>query len=157
MFSRQGGLCNTPQTDQHGTIHTSGIGILTVEDLDTRTCGLRREKMYNGWDGVNELINMRDQVFHRNLDKIALAPGVESPHTVKTAIVCPPAIYGPGRGTGNKRSTQLYVLASTVLERGKAIKVGEGKYIWHTVHIYDLSEVYLELVEGEVAGDGVAA
>ncbi|KAE8143719.1 hypothetical protein BDV38DRAFT_276800 [Aspergillus pseudotamarii] len=45
----------------------------------------------------------------------------------------------------------MSVLASTVLQRGKGIQVGERKNIWHSVHVHDLSEVYLAQVEAAVA------
>ena len=137
-------------------IYTSGMGILTVEDLSAKTCGIRREKEYDDWDGIHELINLPDHAFHRNVDKIILNATQGSTKNFKTAIVCPPAIYGSGRGTGNTRSTQVYILASTVLKRGKGIQVGEGKNIWHEVHIQDLSNVYLALAEAAAVGGGRA-
>ncbi|KAB8272819.1 hypothetical protein BDV30DRAFT_227032 [Aspergillus minisclerotigenes] len=75
-------------------IHTSRIGIRTVKDLEGKACRQQRQKAYNNRDGMNDLINMPDQALHRNLDKIALSPGLDPLATVKTAIVCPPAIHG---------------------------------------------------------------
>jgi hypothetical protein len=40
--------------------HTSRVGILTVEDLSAKTCGIRYEKEYNDWDGIYELVNLPD-------------------------------------------------------------------------------------------------
>ncbi|KAJ6032889.1 Nucleoside-diphosphate-sugar epimerase [Penicillium canescens] len=48
-------------------IHTSGTGILTVEDQDVGTYGIERPKQYNDWDGVSELVNLRADAFHPNV------------------------------------------------------------------------------------------
>jgi nucleoside-diphosphate-sugar epimerase len=71
---------------------------------------------------------------------------------VKTAIVCPPTIYGPGRGPDNQRSVQIYNSAKYFLENQQAFKVGKGDNIWHYVHVQDLSNLYLLL--GEAAASG---
>ncbi|KAE8380919.1 hypothetical protein BDV26DRAFT_302415 [Aspergillus bertholletiae] len=137
-------------------IHTSGMGILTVEDLTAKTCGTRREKQYDDWDGVSELVTMPDSAFHRNVDKIVLEAAERFSDSMKTAIVCPSAIYGLGRGTGNTESTQVYVLAKTVITRGKGLQVGEGQNIWHSIHVHDLTNLYIALVEAAAEGGGSA-
>lgn len=70
--------------------------------------------------------------------------------------VCPPTIYGPGRGPGNKRSHQVPELARCTLEQGHGIKVNAGKTIWTHVHVQDLSDVYLKLVENAASGGSLA-
>ncbi|KAF4912791.1 hypotheticall protein [Colletotrichum viniferum] len=120
-------------------IHTSGTGILTFEDGRAKTCGTHRTKVYDDWDDkiVTETIGLPSKNF-------------------KTAIVCPCCIYGPGRGPGNTKSTQVYTLATTVLERGKGIRIGDGENIWHQIHIQDLSNLYLALAEAAASGGGKA-
>jgi len=137
-------------------IHTSGTGILTVEDDRAKTYGIERPKEYNDWEGIDELIHLPDDAFHRNVDKIILGAGQRAPDAVKTAVVCPCTIYGPGRGPGNNKSAQVYWLTSAVLKRQKGLLVGQGKNIWHEVHVQDLSDVYLALGEAAVAGGGKA-
>lgn len=133
-------------------IHTSGTGILTYEDGRAKTCGIRREKVFNDWSGVSELINLPSDAFHRNVDSIVTSTISESPKNFKTAIVCPCCIYGEGRGPGNKSSTQVYTLATHILKRGKGFMVGEGKNVWHYVHIRDLSKLFILLTDAAVAG-----
>ncbi|KAL2010369.1 hypothetical protein VTN00DRAFT_6176 [Thermoascus crustaceus] len=137
-------------------IHTSGTGVLTWEDQRAKTFGIERPKEYNDWDGVGEVTSLPDDAFHRDVDKIILAAGEASPESVKTAIVCPPCIYGPGRGPGNTRSIQAYTLSASVLKTKKGILVGQGKNVWHQVHIQDLSNIYLALGEAAAAGGGNA-
>lgn len=137
-------------------IHTSGTGILTFEDFRASTYGEYRAKEYNDWDGIGEVTSLPDDALHRIVDKIVLEAGKSAPDRVKTAIICPPTIYGPGRGPGNTRSIQAYTLAKETLKRKKGIQVGPGKNIWHSVHVQDLSDLYLAVGESAVAGDGKA-
>jgi len=111
--------------------------------------------VYNDWDGVGELVTLPDQAAHRVVDKIVLATSANNSH-IKTAIVCPPTIYGPGRGPDNQRSDQVYKGASCILQRKKGFMPGKGKNIWHQVHVQDLSELYLLLGEAAVSGGGKA-
>ncbi|EAW12617.1 putative nucleoside-diphosphate-sugar epimerase [Aspergillus clavatus NRRL 1] len=137
-------------------IHTSGTGILTVEDFRNNTWGIERTKEHNDWDGVDELLNLPDDSLHRNVDTIIIGAGQRAPDSVKTAIVCPPTIYGPGRGPGNQKSVQAYWLAAAVLKRKQGLLVGQGKNTWHQVHVQDLSDVFLALGEAAAAGGGQA-
>ncbi|RSL52154.1 hypothetical protein CEP54_011071 [Fusarium duplospermum] len=61
-------------------------------------------------------------------------------------------MYGQGRGPVNKRSIQIPELAKVTLQRGKGLQVGEGLSRWGNVHIQDLSQLIIRLVEKAVAG-----
>jgi len=137
-------------------IHTSGTGILTIEDQRACSYGIGRPKEYNDWEGVSELLNLPSDAFHRNVDEIIIAAGKRDPSSVHTAIVCPPCIYGKGRGTGNTKSFQAYRLSAAVIKRGKGFLVGKGENVWHQVHVQDLSQVYLALGSAAAAGGGKA-
>ncbi|KAJ5716386.1 hypothetical protein N7493_008297 [Penicillium malachiteum] len=137
-------------------IHTSGTGILTVEDQRAKSYGIERPKEYNDWEGVGELVNLPADAFHRNVDEIIINTGKQNPNSVRTAVVCPPTIYGPGRGPVNQKSIQAYLLAAAVLKRGKGFLVGKGENVWHQVHVQDLSNVYLALGDAAAEGGGKA-
>lgn len=137
-------------------IHTSGTGALMVEDMRASTWGIDRPKQYDDWEGVDELLNLPDDAIHRAVDKIIIEAGRKDPDLIQTAIVCPPSIYGPGRGPGNQKSVQTYWFAEAVLKRGKGFLVGEAKNIWHYVHIHDLSDLYLRLGEAAATNGGNA-
>lgn len=93
---------------------------------------------------------------HREVDKIILGASKKSPESVKTAIVCPPCINGAGRGPSKGTSIQAYALAEYVLKRKQGIQVGQGKNIWHQIHVHDLSALYKLLGEAAAAGGGNA-
>lgn len=137
-------------------IHTSGTGILGIDDLQRGAIGQPLEKVYDDWDGINEVTHLPDQAWHRDVDKIVLAAHEQSGGKVNTAIVCPPTICGPGRGVGNKKSDQVYDLAKAIMKRGKGFVIEDGKNTWTTVHVHDLSEVYLKLTEAAAEGGGKA-
>lgn len=137
-------------------IHCSGTGILTFADIDRESYGTSSEKVFDDWDGIKELTSLPDHALHRNVDKIVLAAGALNPSTVKTAIVSPPTIYGPGRGPGKQSSHQVPQLSKRTLEQGHGIQVGEGKTFWTSIHVRDLSDLFLKLTEAAAAGGGNA-
>lgn len=94
-----------------------------------------------------------DDAPHRPVDKVVLEAGSEK---VKVAIVCPATVYGVGRGPGSTRSHQVYNLAQHILESGQGIKIGSGDTFWNNIHVYDLSNLYLAIVEAAAAGGGTA-
>ena len=107
---------------------------------------------------VAEISIPKDSAPHRPVDKVVLAAAAATASSsIKTAVVCPSLIYGQGRGPGNRRSMQAYELSRLVLERGAGFVVGGEAYMWFHVHIYDLSRLYLSLLEAAVAGGGEAS
>ena len=90
------------------------------------------------------------------MDKIILDASKSDPKhepRIKTAIICPPFIYGTGTGPIRKRSVQLPELVLSSLRYGKAFTVNEGENVWHHVHISDLANAYILLVE-DALSDG---
>ncbi|KAI5245573.1 NAD(P)-binding protein [Aureobasidium subglaciale] len=132
-------------------IHTSGTGILMYTDLDQKMFGEDATKIHDDWDNVKEMITgIPDHAPHRNVDKIVQSARDED--NVKSAIVCPPCIYGPGRGPGNQTSVQVPSLARCTIQQGQGIQVGAGKTFWTQIHVQDLSDLYLKLVEAASNG-----
>jgi hypothetical protein len=132
----------------------------------------KQVKVFDDWDKLKEVIsfpgkpmplhspptlhflfmfmNSKDSHSHLPADKVPLS--ITSPH-IKTAIVCPPTIFGRGRGTGSQRSKQIPGLAALTLDRGAEIKIPAGvKAFWNNIHVYDLSRLYLLLIDA--AADG---
>lgn len=127
-------------------IHTSGTGVLLGDDLKANTFGIARDHIFNDLSDVAEVTSLPENPL-RAVDDLVLTAGTKHCDLVKTAIVCPPTIYGKGRGPCNNRSHQVPALCKATLDRGHGIKVNEGQNIWGNVHIQDLSKLYLSLVE----------
>lgn len=134
-------------------IHTGGTGILTYTDADAERYGEESQKIYNDVDGVGELTTLPDHAFHRNIDKIVLEAGTRQPDVVRTALLCPPTIYGAGRGPCNTRSRQAYELGRATLENKKAPVLGKGLTWWNNVHVADLARCFRLVVEAAVRHD----
>jgi nucleoside-diphosphate-sugar epimerase len=64
--------------------------------------------------------------------------------------VFPPIIYGRGRGIIKQRSIQIPELARVTIETGRAIQVGKAESTWSNVHISDVSDLFVKLVEKAV-------
>jgi len=118
--------------------------------------GEASDNIYDDLEGVGKVTSLPDDAPHRVVDKMVLAAESETGGKVKSAIVCPPTIYGLGRGPGNQRSHQLPELARCTLEKGYGVQVNAGKTYWSNVHVHDLSDLYLKLVEEAAAGGALA-
>ncbi|KAH6884851.1 hypothetical protein B0T10DRAFT_577225 [Thelonectria olida] len=134
-------------------IHLSGSDILCGDEIEASRYGTKSDKIYDDWEGIDELTSPKHNAPHADVDSVVLGLGAR---TGRTAIVCPPTIYGPGRGPGNKRSIQIPELAMYALKRGAAPYVEAGENIWNTVHLHDLSNLFLKLVEDAVKVGGAA-
>ncbi|KAL3420444.1 hypothetical protein PVAG01_08943 [Phlyctema vagabunda] len=146
------GLARHSEDNPGYWIHVSGTGILTTEDFVAERYGEASDKVFDDWENVDELTSLPDNAFHRNVDKVVLAIGERNTKTVKTAIVCPPTIYGAGRGAISRRSMQVPDLAKAMFMAGKAPVLGNGKTLWNNVHVTDLSNIFLSLAEAAAAG-----
>ncbi|KAJ5555759.1 hypothetical protein N7535_008192 [Penicillium sp. DV-2018c] len=133
-------------------LHTGGTGILTWEDTDKNEYGNKSEHVYNDWDGVDELLNLPDHAFHRNVDKLVLEAAAKHGDVLKTALVCPPTIYGKGRGPVSQRSRQVYEMAKLTIRLQKGPIIGAGQSRHNHVHVHDLSDLYALLVDAAIAG-----
>lgn len=70
----------------------------------------------------------------------------------KTAIIFPPIIYGEGRGVTKQRSVQIPELSRVAIETRQVVQVGKGESTWSNIHIADLSDLFVRLVEKAVQG-----
>lgn len=124
----------------------SGTSILTWYDAQNHRHGEAPipEQKYEDVTDIERLISLPDEAHHRNVDKIVQASVSDA---VKPLIVCPPTIYGTGRGPVNTRSVQVPNLALGTLEKGFAPFVGAGKTEWDHVHIDDVVDLILKLVD----------
>lgn len=133
-------------------LHTGGTGILTYQDSDADRLGEWSEKEYNDWSGVQELVTLPDHAFHRHVDKLVLTAAADHFAKVKVALVCPPTIYGRGRGPISGRGRQVYELGKLTLQKQYAPIIGHGKSRWNHVHVADLSDLFVALVDAAIAG-----
>ncbi|KAI1827908.1 nucleoside-diphosphate-sugar epimerase [Xylaria intraflava] len=129
-------------------IHVCGTGMLQWYDWDNNRYGQAPlpEQKYHDIDTVDRIISIPHHAYHRDCDEIVLAANEAS--GVRTLIVSPPTIYGPGRGPVNQRSIQVYNMTKFTLENGFApIMAGGGSPEWDNVHIHDLGTFFVLAVD----------
>jgi len=82
-------------------------------------------KIYNDVTDIVQITSLGPSYLHGPCDVAVLSTGNEL--KVPTAIVCPPAIYGIGKGPVKTRNGQLPFLGEEILKRGKGFMINEGK------------------------------
>jgi len=70
---------------------------------------------------------------------------------IRTAVICPTMVYGPGRGLG-RDSDQIPKLAIKAREVGAGVYIGRGENIWSNVFIDDLATLFFLVLEGASSG-----
>ena len=129
-------------------IQVSGASVLSIPDIVNGTFGQKRNKVYSDVDGADEVRDLIQQnAARRVVDNMIL--NMVGP---KTALIFPPIIYGQGRGPIKQRSVQIPELARVAIQSGKTVQVGKGQSTWSNVHISDVSDIFVKLIEKAVQG-----
>ncbi|KAF2843991.1 NAD(P)-binding protein [Plenodomus tracheiphilus IPT5] len=144
------GLASSHSKEKPGFwLHTGGAGILCWETMrDDKKLGEWSDREYNDWTDVANLTELPSDAFHKNVDDVVLSSGSDS---LKTAILCPPTIYGRGRGPSHTRSRQAYELAHLILSEEIIPIIGQGEARWNNVHVSDLAQLFVLLTEAALA------
>ncbi|KAJ5645904.1 hypothetical protein N7490_002276 [Penicillium lividum] len=119
---------------------------------------------YDDWHGVRKLTAvpspgteeddcLPDWAAHRDVDMTILNGYRSYPGIVRTAIVCPPTVYGPSRFPLPTRSIQLPRLLHVFLRRRRAFTIKNNENMWNMIHTQDISEMYVLLTEAAVDQD----
>lgn len=125
-------------------IHTSGADVL--QDGLSPLFG-PSDKVYGDISNIDEINELDNSQPHREADKIILSIEELNPEFVKTVIICPPNIFGFGRGLGNTISAQVPVLVTLALANKQPVTVYSGRSLWNQIHVQDLGALYLLLLE----------
>ncbi|KAM0712334.1 hypothetical protein Q7P37_011429 [Cladosporium fusiforme] len=135
-------------------LHLSGTGI--VSDWTTTNLsqlGTLNPKIWSDISSINEIKSLPARALHRNTERILHATAAKHGDRVHIAIMCPPDIYGKGKGLGKTQSAfvPLYVREIRKLG-GRVFYYGDGTNTRSWVHVDDLMRVYLRVVEAAAAG-----
>ncbi|KAH6692714.1 hypothetical protein F5X68DRAFT_201453 [Plectosphaerella plurivora] len=134
-------------------IQISGASLLAAGELADKnfTPGEPSDTIFDDLDGVADIHDIVRRHPARAVDNFILFTAANAP-SINTALVIPPIIYGRGRGPANQRSMQIPDLAKATIERGRGLQLGRGQSRWGNVHVQDLSDLFVKLVEKAVAG-----
>ncbi|KAF9048745.1 hypothetical protein BJ165DRAFT_1053961 [Panaeolus papilionaceus] len=126
-------------------IHTSGTGVLS-DDAQGR---FATDKIYSDMN-IPQLESLPQTQPHRVVDLSLVEADKEG--YVKTFIILPCTIYGIATGPlvdaglQNAHSQQIPTLVRLSVDRRRAGMVGEGKNIWNNVHIDEVADLYILLL-----------
>ena len=129
-------------------IHTSGTGVL-LEDVRGKKGS---NNIYNDLD-PDPINNLADEQPHRHVHLFIINATDANP-LLKSVIVLPSTIYGIGTGLFNRTSIQIPTLIRAALKRKKAETIGPGEATWDSVHIIDLVDAYMILLDQLLAAYG---
>jgi len=124
-------------------IHTSGTCVLE----DNTKGQFSSERIYSDLD-IEAIRALPVTNFHRDVDTYI----DENNKSAELIVVCPPNIYGLGSGPFNRHSVQIPALIKGMIKAGKAITVGKNLNIWNNIHIDDLANFYVLLLEKALEG-----
>lgn len=146
------GLTSSTRSKPAHWIQISGASLLGAPEIASKTFGEPTSLVYNDLDRAADIRAHIRKYPARAVDNFVLDVAAKT-DDVRTALVPGGIIFGPGRGPVKGRSVQVPELSRIALQRGKAVQVGRGLSVWGSVHIHDLSGLFLLLVEKAVAGD----
>lgn len=123
--------------------------MLSISDIVSGRFGEGFDKVYGDVDDANEIRNIvKQNAAKRVMDDYVL----NKVSNLKTALIFPPIIYGQGRGPVKGRSVQIPELSRLAIETRETVQVGKGEATWSNVHIADVAEVFVKLVEKAIEG-----
>lgn len=143
----------TKKTNAHW-IQISGATVLACAEIASKTFGEPSSTTWSDLDSAAFWAQV-EKYPSRAVDNYIRETAANDADKIATALLVGPIILGAGRGPGNRRSIQIPELARTAIARRKAWQVGRGLAEWDHVHVRDLSDITLRLVERAVqGGDG---
>jgi|GEM_PF-100271 len=132
-----GGLKGTNKT----LIHTSGSSVVADEGS-----GEPSEHVFEDDTPYTPVPGKADRVAIDHFVRNSAREGI------RALVVCPTMIYG--RGLGMKRdSQQVPFLIQESLKRKAGVHIGRGLNTWSNIHIEDLTELYLQVLEHAKPGE----
>jgi nucleoside-diphosphate-sugar epimerase len=119
--------------------------------------GKLQPKIWSDIEDIDTITSLPDTALHRNIEKIVVqAAAAEHGDRLKTAIICSCGVYGQGKGLGKRQSSMVPLYYAEIMKKRRAFYTNEGGNTRSWVHIDDLMNVYLKLVEAAVCGGGKA-
>ncbi|KAF2175102.1 NAD(P)-binding protein [Zopfia rhizophila CBS 207.26] len=136
-------------------IFLSGTGMLSDWQSETYL-GKLNPKIWSDIKDMDEITSRPDSELHRITEKIVQEAAAKHGDKLKTAIMCPPDIYGRGKGLAKTGSVMVPVFVNEAKNVGRVFYTGQGTNTRGWVHIDDLMRLYLKVVEAAAGGGGNA-
>ncbi|OQE34883.1 hypothetical protein PENCOP_c015G06984 [Penicillium coprophilum] len=129
-------------------LQVTGASVLAGPEIDKNSYGEPSDQIFDDLDNAADLRDIiRAYKNRRVVDNYILDLDSGGP---KTAIIFPPIIFGTGKGPVNQRSVQVPSLARAALLQRVGLYLGRGLSRWGVVHVSDLANLFVKLVENAV-------
>ena len=133
-------------------LHLSGTGIVS-DWVDEQYLGKTNPKIWSDISSIDEIRNLSPRALHRNTEIILHDTVRDQSDKINIAIMCPPDIYGKGKGLAKTHSALVPMYVQEIQNLGgKAFYYGEGENVRSWVHIDDLMGLYLKVIEAAASG-----
>ncbi|KAH7018759.1 nucleoside-diphosphate-sugar epimerase [Ilyonectria destructans] len=129
-------------------IHLGGTGIIA----DTSTPGEIISKIGSDIDDIDAIWSLPLARFHRPTELLIQKAWTQHGGRLKTAVVCPPHIHGKGTGPSNTSSFYVPAFYQETVKAGAPFYVNSGSNVYSRVHVEDVGQVFLKLIEAAAAG-----
>lgn len=133
-------------------IHLTGTGCISDEREQTWE-GHFNPRVWNDIEEIQELYNLPDSARHHIIDRDIMDASTD---LLRTAIICPPDIYGQNTGIGNRATFLVPEYVNVLLERKEAFYLGAGENMRAVTHIADVVDLFLILLAKALEGGGNA-
>jgi nucleoside-diphosphate-sugar epimerase len=136
-------------------IHLSGTGILSdFKDPDGKSYrGRENPKRYSDVADIGEVTSRSSGSLHQHTDLRIQEYADKYDDVMRTAIICPPDIYGRGYGPVKTSSVYFPAFVKEIKKLGYAFYCNEGANLRGWVHIDDLMQVYVKIIEAAAIHD----
>lgn len=132
-------------------IHTSGTSVIGDETFENKGPST---KIYSDEKSIDEINSLPLEQPHRPVDAIILGINERNPN-IETAIISPSTIFGQSNGYDRVISIQIPYLIELSVANDQAFSVYSGNYIWSRVHITDLGDLYLQILDNFIKGSNI--
>ena len=133
-------------------LHLSGTGIVS-DWANEEYLGRRSPKIWSDISSLAEIQDLPYTALHRNTELILHETVRLYDDKINIAIMCPPDIYGKGKGLAKTHSALVPMYVREIKRLGgEVFYYGEGTNTRSWVHIDDLMRVYLMVIEAATSG-----
>jgi len=128
-------------------LHLSGTGIVS-DWANEEYLGKLNPKVWSDISSLAEIQDLPYNALHRNTELILHETVQYYGDRINIAIMCPPDIYGKGKGLAKTHSALIPMYVKEIQRLGgQVFYYGEGTNTRSWVHIDDLMRVYLKVIE----------
>ncbi len=146
------GVIHAASADDAAPVHTLIAALEGSGKLLIHTSGSSIVADQSNSDYVSATVFTEDMPFHPvpfRQTRVAMnhavrQAGIEK--AIRSIVICPPMIYGKGRGL-QEHSDQIPKLTAVSQQVGAGVYLGKGQARYSNVHINDLVDLYLLVIE----------